>query len=319
MPMVAHLSEPSLDFDALWASFRNKHIAPEGRVIDNGNNGISHSEGQGYAMVLAERANDRETFDKLLAWSEVNLARDDMALFSWRYDPSLAIPVSDRNNASDGDILIAWALTLAAARWGDETYAARAQEIRAAISDHLLIDQGGRTFLLPGRSGFDKREATTLNLSYYIWPALRAFAVAEPDGPWVKVVGDGEWLLEKAAFGPLRLPTDWVDLMPDGQVQPAEGWQPQFGFDAVRVALYLHMDGRYTQDAHIASFWTSRIENDLTIPAWINVRTGETAPFGLSPGGLAVASMVTGTPLSDGVGSNGQYYSDVLSLLVAAF
>jgi endoglucanase len=44
-------------------------------VVDTANNGISHSEGQGYAMLMAEWANERETFGRLLNWTRSNLSR----------------------------------------------------------------------------------------------------------------------------------------------------------------------------------------------------------------------------------------------------
>ena len=57
MPML-HLLPPapgrftaSAADQAEWLAFRNRFIAPEGRVVDTGNGGVSHSEGQGYAML----------------------------------------------------------------------------------------------------------------------------------------------------------------------------------------------------------------------------------------------------------------------------
>jgi len=36
-------------------TYQSKFISPEGRVIDDANGGISHSEGQGYGMLIAVR------------------------------------------------------------------------------------------------------------------------------------------------------------------------------------------------------------------------------------------------------------------------
>jgi endoglucanase len=44
-----------------------------------------------------------------VGWTERTLLRGDVALFAWRYDPRAPNPVADTNNASDGDMLIAWA------------------------------------------------------------------------------------------------------------------------------------------------------------------------------------------------------------------
>ena len=38
-----------------WLEFRRRFIMPDGRVIDTGNNNVSHSEGQGAALLFAAR------------------------------------------------------------------------------------------------------------------------------------------------------------------------------------------------------------------------------------------------------------------------
>lgn len=303
------------DFKDLWARYRVMHVSAEGHVIDNGNGGISHSEGQGYGMLLALFADDRETFSRLHTWAEDNLARGDTALFSWRYDPSRPIPVTDPNNATDGDILIAWALMEAGRRWGDAASATRSQEIRTAIAEQLVVRRAGRTLLLPGLVGFDKEDGVVLNLSYYIWPALHSFAEAEGQGVWADAIRDGYWLLEQSGFGPLRLPTDWVALDDSGEVKPAAGWPPRFGFDAVRVPLYLLLQDPDTHRAGpIKTFWNSRIENGLAIPAWIDVLSGEVSDYALLPGARRLSERFTGHSANGSFIVQGQYYSDTIGL-----
>lgn len=103
---------------AEWAKYRDRFVTAEGRVLDTGNKEVSHTEGQGWAMLFAEAAGDRASFDKLWQWTRDNLQRRDNALFSWRFDPADGkAPVADPNDASDGDILIAWALIRAGNRW----------------------------------------------------------------------------------------------------------------------------------------------------------------------------------------------------------
>ena len=43
----------SLWLGSAWRDYTSRHMTPEGAVIDDANEGISHSEGQGYGMVLA--------------------------------------------------------------------------------------------------------------------------------------------------------------------------------------------------------------------------------------------------------------------------
>ena len=39
--------------DPRWAAYKTRFFQPEGRIVDTGNGGVSHSEGQGYGLLLA--------------------------------------------------------------------------------------------------------------------------------------------------------------------------------------------------------------------------------------------------------------------------
>src|SRR5215469_10711553 len=96
----------------LWQQYRLRFITADGRVIDEDSDpkGVTHTEGQGYGMLLAEAVGDRERFDLLWQWTQNNLRRPD-GLFSWKFAAcgEQGDCITDKNNASDGDILIAWA------------------------------------------------------------------------------------------------------------------------------------------------------------------------------------------------------------------
>lgn len=304
----------SATFKSLWENFKALRMTAEGRIVDDGNNGISHSEGQGYAMVFAVAAGDRDGFRRLNDWTLHNLARVDTALHSWLYDPSRPDPLADANNATDGDLLIAWALALAGRSWDVPSYVDRAVEIQQAIRDRLFVQTAGRLVLLPGLQGFQHEERTVFNPAYFIWSAFRTFAeIGDPDF-WNRVTTDSEWLLDRSAFGPLQLPSDWCELTSDGLVQPAAGWPPRFGFDAIRIPIYRKLDDRAVS-SRLVAYWESFLAYDRTVPAWINVMTGETPDFGLSAGGLSAVTSITGRAVSQPVGPR-DYYSDVLELLV---
>lgn len=101
---------------SMWSTYKSSFITRNGRVIDNANKHISHSEGQGYGMLIAEYFGDQKTFRKLWSWTQKHLSRDQDPLFSWKWQ-SKTPNVPDKNNASDGDILIAWALLRASKRY----------------------------------------------------------------------------------------------------------------------------------------------------------------------------------------------------------
>ncbi len=59
---------------ALWNAYAAHFIDEQGRVVDPQGGGRTVSEGQGYALFFALAANDRLHFERLLAWTQTNLA-----------------------------------------------------------------------------------------------------------------------------------------------------------------------------------------------------------------------------------------------------
>ena len=51
--------------DTAWERYKARFMMPDGRIIDTANGNVSHTEGQGFAMLLAVANNDRPAFDKL--------------------------------------------------------------------------------------------------------------------------------------------------------------------------------------------------------------------------------------------------------------
>lgn len=307
--------ESQKPLDPMWTTFRQLYLDASGRIVDNGNGGISHSEGQGYGMLLATLVGDRAAFESMFRWTEANLARQDVALYIWRYDPRAANPVSDINNATDGDILIAWAMARAATKWGVKAWEERSAQIRAAIRNRLVVDRFGQHLLLPGLNGFDNGQSgVTLNPSYFIWPALDLFSRLDGEGTWGAVIESAETMVRAARFGPSGLPTDWIMVGPDAKPVPAPDKPPRFGFDAVRVPLYAIAGRRASLVASIADYWRAQSAGGRQVSAWIDVTTGEQAPYALSPGGHDVVLRTLGQPLEKEALAQ-DYYGCVLQLL----
>lgn len=298
--------------DAFWAQFRERFILPSGRVIDNGNGNISHSEGQGYGLLLAVLNGDQSTFEALAGWTEDTLGRNDIALHAWRYDPREFNPIPDRNNATDGDLLIAWALSLGAKKWRDAGYAARSKAVRQAIRARLIVRRNGEQLLLPGLEGFVEAERVVINPSYYIWPALDHFRVVDGPAAWSAVINDGMRIMSRARFGAHSLPADWLQVDPTGAWEPASDKPMRFGFDAIRIPLYAEAGRRKNLSAPVIAWWQSLAAAGQQVPAWIDLQSGEVAPYGLSPGGDAIKALALGQPQPEVLASD--YYAAVLQL-----
>ena len=223
-----------------WEQFRDGFISPDGRTVDAGQGKISHSEGQGYAMLLAVAHDDGPLFDKLWRWTRNNLGVRKDKLFAWQWGerPTGEWNVLDFNNATDGDILIAYALLKGGERWKNADYTARGREIVRAIRENLAVTLEGRTLLLPGYEGFNDGSGVVFNPSYIILPAYRLFAQVDDRPFWEKLQEDGRHLLAVSSVGEWGLPADWMRLDGSG-VRADLGKSPYFGYGAIRVLLYL--------------------------------------------------------------------------------
>lgn len=302
----------SRDFD--WSLFKQAFFDPDGRIVDVGNGGVSHSEGQGYGLLLAEASGDRAAFDKLWSWTAAHLACRGDGLLAWRFVPGAETPVADLNNATDGDVLVAWALLRAGERWRDKALLRASETIRAAILRLLVKESFGRTILLPGMTGFESPSATRLNLSYYVWPALDAFRREDGDALWGPLLDQGLELLAAARFGEANLTPDWVELGPSGAPVLATGPQSRFGFDAIRIPLHLAWSGRRGLARPFADYWAGLTARNAVIPAWVDLGTGATAPYSLSAGGLAIMRFTLGLAPA-ALGEDRDYYSSALGNL----
>jgi len=300
-----------------WDTFKSRFLDPSGRVIDPQNNGISHSEGQGYGMLLACHAGDRDAFALMAGWTADTLLRSDVALHAWKFEPAgSGGHVPDPNNATDGDILIAWALGRAGQRWNNADWREQSTAIRRAIRQRLVIDRFGLKILLPGLQGFVTGNKVIVNPAYFIWPAFRAFAEWDGQGVWGQIADDCTTIVSQARFGPYGLPLDWVEIAGPGQYAPAPGHDPRFGFDAIRVPLYAMAGNRASLAQPVANFWRQCLAGGQQIPAWIDVTNGQRAPYAISNGGAAIAHKLIGTAPPLGLGND--YYGAALQLLVQA-
>jgi len=295
-----------------WPAFSGAFLDASGRVVDTGNNRISHSEGQGYGMVMAFHAGDQDAFTRMWEWTRTTLLRPD-GLLSWRYDSAATPPVNDPNNATDGDILVAWALGLAGTRWSQPDWLAQAAAMRGAILSKATVTLAGRRLLLPAEFGFAVDGRATLNPAYYVWPALDAFHRLAPGEGWDTIIADGTWLLTQARFGQYQLPTDWVEVAADGTLRPAPDRSPWFGFDAVRVPLYAQLGGRSGLARPAVEYWKGRRGAGQTIPAWVDVTSGTTADYAASAGVEAIVALTAGGTAPAAL--SGDYYAAVLQVL----
>lgn len=299
-----------------WALFKQRFLTAEGRVIDTGNGGISHSEGQGWALMAALRADDRAAFELVLRWTRGALRRPSDHLTAWKFRPGTG--VEDFNNATDGDIFIAASLIEAGTRWDDSRLGALGLAIARDILRLLVRRVGALTLLLPGARGFERQGFVVINPSYYAFPGLRVLARALPDPRWMPVIADGLAVLRAARFGRWGLPPDWLAVAHrDGALSLPQAWPPRFSYDAVRVPLYLKWAGLGDEPACLAAaaFWSDPRHH--VVPAWTDLATDALSPYAATAGIASVARLVARSAAPNGsvVGAASDYYGAALGML----
>jgi endoglucanase len=268
-----------------WSQYKDRFVTSEGRVVDNANGGISHSEGQGYAMLIAERLDDRTTFEAIWQWTQSNLLIRGDGLTAWRWSPQVP-HVADHNNATDGDLLIAWALAEASDRWHVSEYRKSARQIVEALAANIVISSRFGPILLPASTGFaakDQPDAPVVNLSYWIFPAFKHLRAVSDAIDWDALTATGKTLIGLSRFGSRRLPSDWISLA-SAQPEPAYAFAAMFGYDAVRIPFYLAWGEPADRD--LLKFFSPL---DLSV---IDLKTGSPGQKLSDPDYGAIASLV---------------------------
>lgn len=229
-----------------WEGFRKRFVNEGGRVIDPSTpSGQTTSEGQSYGLFFALVADDRESFARILKWTEDNLAEGDLTarLPAWQWGKRVdgTWGVIDTNSAADSDVWIAYALGEAGRLWKMQKYTAIAQLLAERIlrEETAEIAGLGRT-LLPGPKGFQPRtDLFRLNPSYVPIQLMRRFAAAYPQKEWKQLVTTSMDVLVRSA--PQGYAPNWVMVKANGGFMPDAETKAVGSYDAIRVYLWAGM------------------------------------------------------------------------------
>ena len=235
----------------LWHSFSARFIDPStGRVFDPSGDQHSTSEGQAYALFFALTANDRPTFNRVLAWTQANLAAGDLAAhlpaWLWGKDKDGSWKTLDPNSASDADTWLAYTLIEAGRLWNLPADTDLGRSMLELIAQKEVANLPGfGLMLLPGPSGFQHGNAATLNPSYLPLFLFQRFAAVDPSGPWYAIASNIPRFLDQCARHGFAM--DWVEYDPGDGFHPvadpatsgsAANIAPVGSYDAIRVYLW---------------------------------------------------------------------------------
>jgi len=299
MGLPAHAQAAGLDLATsaieVWQAWKTGYLQPEGRVVDRLQLSASHSEGQGYGMLLATEFNDAEAFARMYSWTEANLAIRPDAMLAWRWLPDPAAPVPDTNNASDGDLFYAWALVRASRRFNDRSYLDRATAIAQALAQTCVVSSPattGEVLFLPAAFGFSQPGRVVVNPSYLMPLAMREVAAATGVADLALAAQHGEALLLRLAQD--GLVPDWVQVTSAG-LAPADGFSPNAGYEALRVPLFLIWSGlaRHPAVTSMMRVYDRTVQPGLPVPTVIEPVSGVVLETSSDAGYRALAGLVS--------------------------
>ena len=236
----------------LWNAYKARFIDGQGRVFDPRGDGRSTSEGQSYALFFALVDNDRAEFDRVLAWTQTNLAAGDLGTHlcasKWGKAPDGTSRVLDADSASGADVWLAYTLLEAGRLWNAADYTAMARGQLALIAKGEVADLPGfGPMLLPGSQGYVHDRGWTLHpgdLPLFLFERL---AQVDPAGPWHAIAQNIPRVVEGSTRHGFAM--DWIEFVPgDGFYAAAQNPEETSSsrdsggnYDAIRVYLWAGM------------------------------------------------------------------------------
>ncbi len=239
----------------LWDAYAARFIDAQGRVVDPQGAARTTSEGQSYALFFALTGNDRPRFDRLLAWTQVNLSSGNLGThlpgWLWGKAKDGEWKLLDENPAADSDCWIAYSLIEAGRLWKNPAYTNLGRQMMAEIARQEVTELPAfGLMLMPGPTAlYVHNKVWTVNPSYLPLFIFQRFAAVDPAGPWGAIAMNIPRLLRQSARHGFVM--DWADYVPGDGFYPAPGpgptatgkdARPALGsYDAIRVYLWAGM------------------------------------------------------------------------------
>jgi endoglucanase len=242
---VAHAAASQCEIWPEWERFKQFYLSADGRVIDASTPRlITVSEGQSYALTFALIANDPQAFERVLRWTQNNLAHGDLSrtlpAWQWGRDDEGAWRVLDENSASDADLWIAYALTQAGRLWRNSDYLSLGQAVSEQIlRNEVALVPGLGTTLLPGPKGFVEQQTWRLNASYTPIQLLRSMKARSRNPLWEQLLASSPQVIVGSA--PKGAASDWIGYRTSGGFVADTATHGIGSYDAIRVYLWAGM------------------------------------------------------------------------------
>ena len=257
----AAINRTSASTRAAAARFLTRYVTGDGRVIRHDQGGDIVSEGQAYAMLIAEVAGQSQRFRTIWSWTSDHLGNPE-GLFASH--ASGTGQIEDPHSATDADILIAYALLRYAGP--DQAALHRAgRRIAEAVLAHeaVMLSDGS---LLPVAGPWARSTSPpTVDPSYLMPGVFVALARLTSDDRWNGAADAAVTLVDNMTGGGRRLPPDWAKLSGGRLVaiaNPGGGAGVQYGFDAARLPIWFATACSGAARGIAAGWWSDVLASD---------------------------------------------------------
>jgi endo-1,4-beta-D-glucanase Y len=297
-PSAPATASASTSTVAAATRFLNRYVTSDGRVIRHDQGGDIVSEGQAYAMLIAEVAQRAALVRTIWSWTNEHLGRSD-GLFAWHATGSGQI--LNPQPATDADVLIAYALLRYRGADQAALHAAGRRVAAAVLANESVTLPDGALLLVAGPWA-RSTSPPTVDPSYLMPGVFEALARLTGDGRWSGAGAAAVGAVADVTEGGRRLPPDWARLT-DGRLVPiAEPGGPagvQYGFDAARLPLWFATACDPDARALAAGWWRSVLGSAGRAGPRALSLTGETiepdsSPVALLAGAAAAAAGAAG-------------------------
>jgi endoglucanase len=243
---------------ALANHFLDTYVRASGEVVRTDQGGDVVSEGEAYALLLADDTGRNDIARSVWQWTSAHLQRPD-GLVSWHADGTGH--VLDPQSASDADVLLAYGLLNY--KGPDRTTLTTAgTRLAGAVLAHETTTVGGVVTLVAGPWATG---SATVDPSYWMPSVFRALATATHDSRWQALADGSVRLLDQLTQHGSTLPPDWAHVVAGkltAMGAPGTSDQPRYSLDAARVPVWLAIDCSSSGGPGLAAKWWSRLRTD---------------------------------------------------------
>jgi endoglucanase len=222
---------------AAAARFLNRYVTADGRVIRHDQGGDIVSEGQAYAMLIAEVAGRPALLRTVWAWTHTHLGQPNGLPASHASGDG---HVEDPHSATDADTLIAYAL-LRYSGPDEDTLHEAGRRVADAVLAHESVSLPGGDRLPVAGPWATTTSPPIVNPSYLMPGIFGALVGLTGDDRWNGAADAAVKLIVDLSGDGTRLPPDWAQLSHDRLVpiaNPGGGAGVQYSFDAARLPIW---------------------------------------------------------------------------------